>query len=306
MPATVTLQNGEFRVQAMQDSVDASLGSLCAACAALPGQTAPIPAFQGSTQVDVAFPANVTSVTIGAADTLTVTLTNRLGFDPLSLGNGAAGPGSLTLTVNDSVGTTVAALSPSGNLPDQSVTTYHLPLVAGLVMHGPVTVTLAVTVPSFGPIAVPANPHLALDASTSTLGAAAATVVIASHAIDVTTDTFNIQDISSSDRSHIMSGALHVAIANPFGIAGAASLHFERAGLDVIPVQGANLTGAGSDELTISFDAATIQSLLSGGAFRLHLTASVSGTGAGQTARILPTDRIDLTPRLAFTTQIGG
>jgi len=306
LPATVTLQNGEFRVQAVSGSASATLASLCASCAGLEGTTAQVPAFQGSTQVVVPFPASVTGVTLGTADSLAVTLTNGLGFDPLAPGHGAAGPGTLTLTMVDSVGTIVSTLTPVGNLPDQTATTYHLSLPAGQAVYGPVTVTVAVSVPTFGPIAIPANPTLGLDASTSTLGAAAATVVVASHAIDITTGSFNIDSISSSDRSHILAGALHLAVANPFGLAGGATVHFERGGQDAIPAQSVTLTGAGNEELSVSFDEATMQTLLAGGALKLHLTASVSGTGPGETVVVHPADQIDLTPRLAFTTRIGG
>lgn len=306
LPPSVTVQGGEFRVDPISGSVDALLGALCGACAALQGTTALLPAFQGSTQLAVGFPASVVSVRLGTSDTLSVALTNALGFDPLQPSPGAPGPGSLVLTIADSTGAIVAALTPSGNLPDQATTTYRVALPAGRLVPGPLTVTLALGVPGFGPIAVPANPHLTMVASSAVLGAQSATVVVASHAIDVTTGTFNIDALSSSDRENILAGALHLSVQNPFGIAGTATVHFERAGVDAVPSQNVLLTGAGSDELSIAFDAPTMQTLLTGGDLKLHLTASVSGTGQAQTIVVSPVDRIDLTPRLAFTTRIGG
>lgn len=306
LPSAITIQNGEFRVAAVSGSVDADLGSLCGACAAVKGQTAPVPAFQGGTELTVELPLDVTSVTLGASDTLIIALTNGLGFDPLSAGSGGSGPGTLTLTATDAAGLVIAQLTPIGSLPTQTTTTYHLPLTAGQAISGPLSISLALQVQALGAVAIPFDAHLRLEASSSVLAGSAATVVVDSQAVDITTGSFEIDEISNADRSHILAGTLHLAVMNPFGISGAAMVRFELDGQEVIPAEPAVLSGGAEDSIAISFDASTMRALLAGGALRLHLTAVVSGTGPGRTASVRPADRIDLTPRIAFTTRIGG
>jgi hypothetical protein len=110
LPAGVSVNDGVLEVSIDTITTSSSLNSLCAACAALNGSTAAVPAFTSSFNGSVNLPANISSVEISSGS-VQVAVTNGLSFDPL------AGGGSIEATIWDGEGgSQLAQLIFSGTL----------------------------------------------------------------------------------------------------------------------------------------------------------------------------------------------
>src|SRR5438045_3814213 len=92
---SVTPNGSAFQVNVAPVTITRTLGADCPACAAANGKTVAKPAFTSSGNGSTTLPAGLTSATL-IGDTLIVTITNGLNFDPIRPGGGATG--TLTIT----------------------------------------------------------------------------------------------------------------------------------------------------------------------------------------------------------------
>ena len=97
LPAGLSVSDGVLEVSIDTITTNSSLDSLCAACAALNGSTAAVPAFTSSFNGSVDLPANISSIEISSGS-VHVAVTNGLSFDPL------AGGGLIEATILDGEG----------------------------------------------------------------------------------------------------------------------------------------------------------------------------------------------------------
>ncbi len=89
-----------FTVELQQDSVDYSLGLMCAACAVLDGVTTNVPGFDYVDSLDVTFPSDLISVELNSAK-LGLRVANSMNFDPLRPDPDPASAGYIALAVRD-------------------------------------------------------------------------------------------------------------------------------------------------------------------------------------------------------------
>ena len=293
LPTGVTANAGNtaFLVNVSNVTVTQTLGSDCAVCGPLNGTTVPKPAFVGSGNGNATLPASVTSATLGV-DTLTVTMTNGLNFDPIKPTAAAAGDTGWVVTTIKSGATVIGKDSINGQTSalgkNGSVTTRKIPL-SGTVSAAGVTVTVTVDSPLGDPVTINTAQTISFKASVGTLQVASAVVNLGA-ATTVTPDSatnVDLSGISSSISKSVNTGFFILSVTNPLGVAGNLSATFTGGPSPVSKTLTLSAAAASTD--TLSFTKADLDNLL-GYSLKLSFTGTVSGNALtitpGQTVAV--------------------
>ena len=211
LPAGVSLNDGVLEVSIDTITTNSSLDSLCAACAALNGSTAAVPAFTSSFNGSVDLPANISSVEISSGS-VHVAVTNGLSFDPL------AGGGSIEATILDGDGgLQLAQLIFSGALAPGTTLTQSISIGNSNVGN---EVFAVITVTSPGGQIAPINTSEQLSVATtgSALIMGSTTVSLEGHAVEVDVVKLDLDHIGPEIIERIVNGSLILEVTNPFGV----------------------------------------------------------------------------------------
>ena len=194
--------------------------TLCSACAAVNGTTVPKPPFQFAFSDVTSLPADVESVTLSTGS-LTVRITNDLGFDPIRPGVGITG--TLTITVYDAMigGRQLDQVILDGTvdaLPTGTAVDVPISLAAGVVSS---TIVAVVDVDSPLGDAVLVDTALQLDIGVTfgVMAATSATIDASGQVIAIDQVAMDVEEIDSDIVENIVSGAVVLDIMNPFGVA---------------------------------------------------------------------------------------
>lgn len=275
-----------------------SLGQACGACGAAQGQSVPKPAFTLVAAGQSLLPADVGQVAL-AGGTVTVTVTNQFGFDPLRPAAAPGSPtGSLTLTVA-SGGVTLGTVQVSGAqvaFPSGTSLVRQVALQPATVA-GPVDVTLSLTSPAGDAVVVDTARRVSLVATVDEARVASAAVRVQSRAVELDDVALDLDDIDASLEERVVDGAVVLDIANPFAVAGSFTA--------TIVAPGTTITRqvtvpAGASTATLALSGDELRALLGSAPVTFGASGTVSST-AGGFVTVTPSQVLRVASRLRLT-----
>ena len=264
LPAGVSVNDGVLEVSIDTITTNSSLDSLCAACAALNGSTAAVPAFTSSFNGSVNLPANISSVEISSGS-VHVAVTNGLSFDPL------AGGGSIEATVLDGEGgLQLAQLIFSGALAPGITLTQSISIGNSNVGN---EVFAVIKVISPGGQIAPINTSEQLSVATtgSALIVGSTTVSLEGHAVEVDVVKLDLDHIGPEIIERIVNGSLILEVTNPFGVSLSGNINIGPTSKSFL------ISEDGRSTTTISYTRNELTSFLG----EKGVTLSLSGTANG-------------------------
>ena len=264
LPAGVSVNDGVLEVSIDTITTSSSLNSLCAACAALNGSTAAVPAFTSSFNGSVNLPANISSVEISSGS-VQVAVTNGLSFDPL------AGGGSIEATIWDGEGgSQLAQLIFSGTLAPG--TTLIQSISIGNSSVGDEVLAVIEVISPGGQIApIDTSEQLRVATTGSALIMGSATVSLEGHAVEIDVVTLDLDHIGPEIIERIVNGSLILQVANPFGVSLSGNIN-------IGPISKSfSIAEGGRSTTTISYTRNELRSFLG----KKGVTLSLSGTANG-------------------------
>ena len=280
LPASVTISGGEFQVVVDPFSFAATLDSLCSACAAVNGLTVPKPQFQFALSDVTSLPTDVESVDLSTG-TVTVRVTNNLGFDPIRPGVGVTG--TLTITVYDAMigGRQLDQVVLDGTvdaLPNGTFVEVPISLAAGVVSSTVVAVA-DVNSPLGDPVLVDTSLQLDIGVTFGVMAATSATIDASGRVIAIDQVAMDVGEIDSNIVESIVSGAVVLDITNPFGVA--LNVTIDIGGPTITTIQkSVAITSAPTSQARLEYTGLELRSFLG----QMGVTIGGSGTvdaGAG-------------------------
>ncbi len=303
LPSGVTANAGNtaFLVSVNNVTITQTLGSDCGSCAAVNGLTVPKPAFVGAGNGSATLPASVTAAALAAGDTLTVTMTNGLNFDPIKPTALAAGDTGWVVTTVKSGATVIGKDSINGQTSalgkNGAVTTRKI-VLSGSVTSAGVTVSVTVDSPLGDPVTVNTAQTISFTASVGTLQIASATVNLGS-STNITPGTptsVDLTGISSSVAKNVNGGFFILNVTNPFGVAGNLTANFTGGPSSVTKPVALSAAAVSTDTLNFTHDDLTN---LLGYTLQLSFTGSVNGAAV----TITPGQTVAVTSRLQINVE---
>jgi hypothetical protein len=299
---TANVGNTAFMVSVNNVTVTQTLGSDCGLCTAVNGLTVPKPAFVGAGNASATLPASVTAATLAAGDTLSVTMTNGLNFDPIKPTAAAAGDTGWVVTTVKSGATVIGKDSINGQMfalgKNGAVSTRKIALSGSVTGAAGVTVSVTVDSPLGDPVTVNTAQTISFTASVGTLQISSATVNLgASTNITPGTPTsVDLSGISSSIAKNVNGGFFILNVTNPFGVAGNLTANFTGGPSGV--TKPLALSGAAVSTDTLNFSHDDLTNLL-GYTLQLSFTGSVNGAAV----TITPGQTVAVTSRLQINVE---
>ncbi|MEO2121831.1 MAG: hypothetical protein ABGY10_00645 [bacterium] len=265
LPAGVSVSDGVLEVSIDTITTNSSLDSLCAACAALNGSTAAVPAFTSSFNGSVNLPANMSSVEISSGS-VQVVVTNGLSFDPL------AGGGSIEATILDGDGgLQLAQLIFSGALAPGATVTRSISIGNSNVGNEVFSV-IKVTSPGGQIAPINTSEQLSVATTGSALIMGSATVSLEGHAVEVDIVKLDLDHIGPEIIERIVNGSLILEVTNPFGVSLSGNINIGPTSKSF------SISEDGRSTTTISYTRNELTSFLGEKGVTLSLSGTANGT----------------------------
>lgn len=295
LPSGVTAAGDLFSVSVAPASAQASLVALCTACAALVGQTGPMPAFQGDIDVSQALPGKVSAAVVSGG-TVTVAVRSDFNFDPL------AGGGTLTVTLQDGPsGRPLGEAVITGSLAPGSTATRTITLAPGAV--GSSLLARARLVSTGGQTTtITGLQKLVVTATPSPIQVSSATVNVANEPIALTAVDVDVEDIDEEMAKRVESGAILLDIANPFGVSMATTVEISFPGGKIS--KSLNVASNATSTATLQYSGDELRRFLGKPGVRLGGAGNVSSSAGAIT--VTPTQRATIGAKIDLTLKIGG
>ena len=306
LPATgVTIADGNFLVGTDTVILNETLGSLCPACiASVP--PLPKPLFSQVFNQTGNLATDVVSVQL-VSGSISLAIQNNLGFDPIR--PAAAAPGTMVIALYDvNAGGRVLVLDTldgsvlTDSVPNGALTTVLLNLVPGTVSS-----TIYVEVDLFSPAGdpVPSDLTATLDITlvVGPVSVSSATLDVDGRAVTLDPTGLGVEDIDSDVTERILSGAIILAIENPFGVG--VDVVFDISGPGFTTLQRAlNISSAPTSTVTVSYTGAEFRKFLGQPGVQASGNGTVSAPGGPVT--VTPTQELVVEADLDLTVTIGG
>jgi len=296
LPGAVSLAPGgaAFVVDVAPANFGASLLELCpVACAVAVGATVAKPAFHASFWGEAPLPDAVVSGTI-ATGRVRVSVTNRLGFDPLR--PSAAARGRMTLTLRSGgvqIGQSVVVEGESTVFPPGAALHREID-VSGAFVSGPISVEVAVDSPAGDPVLIGTGLRLDATATPLDVRVASATVAVQGRPLTSAEVDIDLSSVGDAVRDRVKRGSMLVTIANPFQVSGTLTLRLSTGSATVVKPL---LLAPGTTERVVPLSRDELRALL-GKRIVLQASGAVWGPGAG--VLVTPLDALSAVSRLHF------
>ncbi len=295
LPASVGMvpDNSAFLVAVPPTTMTRTLGELCGqACTSASGSSVPKPAFTANLVDTLALPDGVAAAQL-VSGSVTISITNGFGFDPLR--PSATARGSVTILLTN-LGMTLGRLDLSGTdtaLPPGTTLTRDMTLLANPVAGGSL-LTVNVASPAGDAVWIDANQGLTVRATASPLRVTDITVTVNQKPVAVEAASLDLSDIDQSLIDRVHGGTLVVGTDNPFPITGPVMLSIEGGGLSS-PIKKALQLQTGQATQRIDFTLPELRSILG----RAGLVVRGDGVVSGSTAvRFTPSQSVGITTEL--------
>ena len=302
LPSSITVVNGTFQLALTPATINRTLAQLCS-CVVPAGTPVPYPGFTATVATEIALPAEVASAAL-ASGSIALSVQNTFGFDPLNP-PGATTAGNMVATIRSGT-TTLGTTTITG--PFASGTTKNATVaLTPATISGPITISIAITSPAGGLlpsnfVTANANGALNVTATPQAIAISSANVAVSNKQISVEAVTLDLSDIDEDIASHAVSGAIILKMSNPFSVGGTLQLRIQGNGVNITK----NVTvAAGSTTQRVEFTGPEIRSIL-GKDVTLSITGPVTGTGAGATVSVTPTQILSIETSLDLVVQVGG
>ena len=291
LPDDVTIVGDLYNVAIDPVSRSQSLGDLCPECVSTRFPV-PVPAYQGQVTSYALLPQDVLAAEVqsGSVD---VTISNNLSFDPI------AGGGSITITVTSASGGAVLGTlvleSPTDALPPSSSTVRTLTIGAGR-LAGAIKTKVDVDSPGTQTATIDITDDISVRTNTTSLLLSEATIDVDGLSTSFIEDTLNTEDLEGALTDAIVSGAVVMNVANPFGLTFSGTL----------------VIGSVVKNLTVPADSiSTVSLIYTGDELRSFLgfpdiTLLGEGTLGGRRATVSADLDFIINPSLDVVIELGG
>jgi hypothetical protein len=316
LPAGVQITGGaspSFQVTTPTTTVNTTLGAVCGQPACQSGTTvnAPVPAFTspaGLFNSSVAMPSGVTALTV-TGGSLTVTVTNNLGFDPLRP-NGASAPfGQLivvTTTGSLTKADTIRGTAASG-IANAATTPIAVTLPTG-TWGTSVSVALTLVVPAGGNANMASSNALSVQAALTGFAVSQATVVVNGTSVNTTPQSFSLSDLDLVDQ--VQSGGVDLTVANPLTASASLNVIISAPGTGTGPpvtiTKPLTIPATPTSSASISLTQSELRSILGKTGVSIRVSGTASGTGPGNTVSVTPTSQIVLRTQMRLVLNVGA
>jgi hypothetical protein len=320
-PATTPPDSIGFTVTIASVGISQVLGTAssgCTACVPLNGTNAIKPAFILNANNATALPSNVVSAAILSGQ-VALSVTNNLTFDPLYVKTGAGSQGFMVITIKSgtavlgadtvtgaATNTLVGGKLVSGPFAPGTTLPRTINLTTGTVT-GNVTADVVFDSP-VGDHLVPINVNSTVNATfgipTLVVGNVRINVPLTNITPSAPTDLPKGLDPGITD--HVVSGALEMAITNPFAVSGTLSAQFKYGPLATDTVLRTFALPAATTTpqvRTVAFDSAAMVKIFKGDPTVLTMTGGVSSTAP---LTVTPKQQVVITNRLILGVRLGG
>jgi hypothetical protein len=273
----------EFQLSVTGGTVSETLADICPACIPFNGTVVPKPAFTATLRSDVPFPVDLDSLTL-TRGTLEVSVTNRMGFDPIRPAAAAgAARGQITIVISNEstvLGThtidgAVRAFAPGATLTETiTLSSAVLPKTIG----GAVKFDVIIQSPLGDPVAINTAEFLLIEAAEASIGASGAKVRVEDRQVSAAPITLDLAGIDAELTRRVQRGALLLDVENPFAVDGVLTATLSAPGVSLVrslPVV------PGSSHIALEFSGAELRSLFGPSPVTLSVSGPVSASPAG-------------------------
>ena len=294
---SITPDSSAFLVSVPGISASRMVGADCPTCGTA---VMPKPAFTMTVSGTSSVPSEVLTATLGN-DTLVVTSTNNLSFDPLRP-SAAAGSAKGWFAVVVSNGTAIVGRdSVNGattSFAPGTALTRRIPLGGSVSSSSPITLTVTINSPQGDPVSIDPNGTISLNASAPNFQLTSADVSLATKQVNASSTSLDLTGMSADVVNRVQSGALILTIDNPVAVSGTLNVSLTTAGTSIvkpISVAAGNGTTGLSTSTRVSFTQAELRSLL-GQTVDVQVAGPV--TAANGRVTLTPRQVIGVTTRL--------
>lgn len=304
LPAAVTTSGEEFEVAVDPFTFPESLGNLCLACLPFDGLVVPKPLLQFSFSDVSSYATDVESFEL-LTGSVTVRITNGLGFDPIRPGVGVTG--SVTVTVYDEMigGRELDRIVLNGAVDSLSNgTALDLPID---LTAGPVTSTVVAVVdmhsPLGDPVLINTTSQLDVDVTFGVIAVSSATVNVAGRQVALDEVAMDVEKIDSYIVDNILSGALILNLSNPFGVGLTATIDIKSPAIPTIS-KSLTITSNPTSQVRLEYTRAELRSFLG----QMDVTIGGSGTVSTDAGSITvsPGQIVTMKGSLDAVVELGG
>jgi hypothetical protein len=289
----------EFQLSVTGGTVSQTLADICPVCIPFNGTVVPKPAFTATLRSEVPFPVDLDSLTL-TRGTLHVSVTNRMGFDPIRPAAAAgAERGRITILISNEstvIGThtidgAATAFAPGATLMETiTISSAYLPKTIG----GAVKFDVLIESPVGDPVAINTAEFLLIEAAEASIGASAAKVRVQDREVSAAPITLDLAGIDAELTRRVQRGALLLALENPFAVGGVLTATLTAPGVTLVralPVV------PGSSHVALEFTGAELRSLFGPSPVTLSVSGPVSASPAGLVS-VLPGQALTAAGRL--------
>lgn len=309
LPQQVGIRGGQFRIVPDSIRAVATLADLCPPCRPLHGTLAPVPMTTMRFTVSTGLPAGLARLTLGTGSTATLEIANGLGFDPLRPSAGQFGTLTLVVRGGGPLGDTVAVDRVAGmttGLPPGGSLRRTLPLSQGRTVADPIEILMELQVPPGDPVIIDTTQTVALTGAPVVLLATAAGVEVDMKPVASATAAVSFTDAGDDAANRVDSADVHIAILNPFAVAGQFAVTFDSSGS---PVTGEHRVDLDPGSQTRSFRLGTdeTRALLTARNVSARVTGVVDGDAASnRVVTLRPRDVIGIGTVVVLFVRLGG
>lgn len=300
---SVTNDSSAFVVDFDPVSFSTTLGTICPPCAVADGFTVPKPAFDGTLASSVAFPAEVSAITVldGA---IRLQLVNGLNFDPLRPAAGVTGTMTVTVT-DDADGDVLGTLVIDGATTafGQGTTLTDSLTLAPTTVEGSLTATARVDSPAGDPVMMDSSLGLSVTATPTNIRVVSVDIDVAGRAVDLDPVSLDLDGVDVELVDRVVSGAFVLDVVNPFAVA--ADFQLSISGPTIATIDKTVAIGSASTtEARIDFTQAELRSFL--GEPNVMLSGGAVIDAGAPVVTVSPGQELMVDASLDLTLRVGG
>jgi len=290
LPDGVTLVGNEFQVSAEPLYASENLGTLCAPCDILDGQTGTVPSFSGTISSSQTLPAGLVSAIV-TTGSMRIQISNQFGFDPLLNG------GSMVIVLEDEgTGRTLGGVTledATDDIPAYGSVMRMISVSPGTIT-GPIRTSIFLIAPGGQTGYIDNSALVEVIATTEALRVSEATVNVGTRAVALDERTLDL-DLDENIVERILQGTIVLEVENPFPVTFNGTLQIGTTSKTF------SVTTTGASTVPIPYTGSELRSFIG----RTNVLVRGPGTVTGGTMTVRPREQMDMKAKLDFTLEIG-
>lgn len=296
----VNQDTSAFVAETPEASIHATLAEVCTTCIIVNGLRTAKPEFADTLTTGTTLPAEVVSATLvgGAFD---VVVGHNLNFDPLRPSADPAAPRGYMVFRVTSSGAVVAYDSISGDdtaFPGGTTLTPDL-TVRPVEVSNTIDIEIYIYSPEGDSVTVQASDTAGITLRPSTVEISEVVLDAASITVDPVHATMDFSGVDATAIDHVQSGALLVAVANPWDVSGTLDVTLQP---PFPSIQRSLTLSPGTSQDRLDLGAGEIRAILTAGEVGVRATGTVTSTGA---VVVTPSQQLAVDSNLELVVLIG-